>query len=100
MSRLPIFNKKVIAWAFYDWANSAFALSVLAVLFPLVLGNYWSAGDDGAWGGVGDDIIRGGHGGDTIRGDQGNDVLYGGWGDDNVGGHSGDHTIYGKPGPR
>ncbi len=48
MSRLPILNKKVIAWAFYDWANSAFALSVLAVLFPLVLGNYWSAGDDGA----------------------------------------------------
>ena len=48
MSRLPMLNKKVIAWAFYDWANSAFALSVLAVLFPLVLGNYWSAGDDGA----------------------------------------------------
>ena len=32
----------------YDWANSAFALSVLAVLFPLVLGNFWSAGDAGA----------------------------------------------------
>lgn len=29
----------------YDWANSAFALSVLAVLFPLVLRNYWSVGD-------------------------------------------------------
>lgn len=41
-------NKKTIAWALYDWANSAFALSVLAVLFPLVLGNYWSSGDDGA----------------------------------------------------
>ncbi len=41
-------NSKTIAWAFYDWANSAFALSVLAVLFPLVLGNYWSVGDDGA----------------------------------------------------
>jgi UMF1 family MFS transporter len=41
-------NKKTIAWAFYDWANSAFALSVLAVLFPLVLGSFWSAGDDGA----------------------------------------------------
>ncbi len=43
-----LITKKVIAWAFYDWANSAFALSVLAVLFPLVLGNYWSAGDSGA----------------------------------------------------
>lgn len=41
-------NKKVIAWALYDWANSAFALSVLAVLFPLFLGSYWSAGESGA----------------------------------------------------
>ncbi|MGI9238937.1 MAG: MFS transporter [Woeseiaceae bacterium] len=48
MSLPPIFNKRVIAWALYDWANSAFALSVLAVLFPLVLGNFWSIGDDAA----------------------------------------------------
>ena len=41
-------NKRTIAWALYDWANSAFALSVLAVLFPIVLGSIWSAGDDGA----------------------------------------------------
>lgn len=41
-------NRKTIAWALYDWANSAFALSVLAVLFPLVLRNYWSSGDDAA----------------------------------------------------
>ncbi len=39
-------NRKTIAWALYDWANSSFALSVLAVLFPLVLRNYWSIGDD------------------------------------------------------
>ena len=37
-----------MAWALYDWGNSAFALSVLAVLFPLFLGSYWSAGDEGA----------------------------------------------------
>ncbi len=48
MSRSPLLDKKVLAWAFYDWANSAFALSVLAVLFPLFLGSYWSAGDSGA----------------------------------------------------
>ena len=48
MSYAAILNKRVIAWALYDWANSAFALSVLAVLFPLVLGNFWSIGDDGA----------------------------------------------------
>lgn len=41
-------DRKVIAWALYDWANSAFALSVLAVLFPLFLGSYWSAGDSGS----------------------------------------------------
>ncbi len=48
MSIPSILNRRVIAWALYDWANSAFALSVLAVLFPLVLGNFWSIGDDGA----------------------------------------------------
>ena len=41
-------TRKTIACACYDWANSAFALSVLAVLFPLVLGSYWSVGDGGA----------------------------------------------------
>ena len=48
MSERPLLNRKVLAWAFYDWANSAFALSVLAALFPLFLGSYWSAGDPGA----------------------------------------------------
>ena len=43
-----IANRKVFAWALYDWANSAWALSVLAVLFPLFLGSYWSDGDSGA----------------------------------------------------
>ena len=41
-------NKNSIAWALYDWGNSAFALSVLTVLFPLFLGSYWSAGEPGA----------------------------------------------------
>ncbi len=48
MLRSDILNRKVIAWALYDWANSAFALSVLAVLFPLFLGSYWSIGDRGS----------------------------------------------------
>jgi len=43
-----VLNRRTIAWALYDWANSAFALSVLAVLFPLVLRNHWSLGDDAA----------------------------------------------------
>ena len=47
MIRSEILNRKVISWALYDWANSAFALSILAVLWPLFLGNYWSAGASG-----------------------------------------------------
>ena len=41
-------DRKVVAWAVYDWANSAFALSVMAVLYPLVLGTYWSTGATGS----------------------------------------------------
>jgi UMF1 family MFS transporter len=40
-------TRESVSWALYDWGNSAFALSVLAVLFPLFLGSYWSAGDPG-----------------------------------------------------
>lgn len=40
-------NRQSVSWALYDCGTSAFALSVLAVLFPLVLGSFWSAGDDG-----------------------------------------------------
>ena len=47
MPERKFLNRQVIAWAMYDWGNSAFALSVLAVLFPLFLGVYWSAGDPG-----------------------------------------------------
>jgi MFS transporter, UMF1 family len=48
LSRSDVINKKVIAWAFYDWANSAFALSVLAVLYPLFLGSFWNDGSAGS----------------------------------------------------
>lgn len=34
-------NKKVLAWAFYDWANSAFATTVLAGFFPVFFKQYW-----------------------------------------------------------
>jgi UMF1 family MFS transporter len=43
-----VIDSKVAAWAVYDWANSAFALSIMAVLYPLFLGSYWSAGASGA----------------------------------------------------
>jgi UMF1 family MFS transporter len=34
---------KALAWAMYDWANSAFATTVMAGLFPLFFKQYWSA---------------------------------------------------------
>jgi UMF1 family MFS transporter len=39
-------GRQVIAWALYDWANSAFATTVLAGFFPLFFKRYWSAGTD------------------------------------------------------
>ena len=48
MSKGDILNRKVLSWACYDWANSAFALSVLAVLFPLSNQTYWNGGGTGA----------------------------------------------------
>jgi UMF1 family MFS transporter len=36
----PIEKKKVInAWAFYDWANSVYNLTITSTIFPI----YWSA---------------------------------------------------------
>jgi len=35
-------NKQIISWAFYDWANSAFATIVLAGFFPLFFKQFWS----------------------------------------------------------
>ena len=39
-------RRAVISWALYDWANSAFAVAVISVFFPLFLKQYWSAGGD------------------------------------------------------
>jgi UMF1 family MFS transporter len=38
--------KKVISWSLYDFANSAFATTVMAGFFPLFFKQYWSAGAD------------------------------------------------------
>jgi UMF1 family MFS transporter len=35
-------KKTVYAWALYDWANSAFATTVMAGFFPLFFKEYWS----------------------------------------------------------
>jgi MFS transporter, UMF1 family len=42
----PLLRRPVIAWAFYDWANSAFATTVMAGFFPVFFKQYWSAGTE------------------------------------------------------
>jgi len=37
-------DRKVLSWALYDWANSAFSTTVLAAFFPAFYKDYWSAG--------------------------------------------------------
>ena len=36
-------NKSAFSWAVYDWANSAFATSVMAGFFPLFFKSYWGS---------------------------------------------------------
>ncbi|HPI92206.1 MAG TPA: MFS transporter [Deltaproteobacteria bacterium] len=38
----------MLAWALYDWGNSAFATTVMAGFFPVMFKEYWSAGVDAA----------------------------------------------------
>ena len=39
-------GKPLWGWALYDWANSAFATTVMAGFFPVFFKSYWSAGAD------------------------------------------------------
>ena len=41
-----LIRRPVIAWALYDWANSAFATTVMAGFFPLFFKQFWSVGVD------------------------------------------------------
>lgn len=44
---MPTYNKKSQwSWILYDWANSAFATTVMAGFFPLFFKNYYSQGAD------------------------------------------------------
>jgi len=35
-------DRRIFAWALYDWANSAFATTIMAGLFPVFFKEYWS----------------------------------------------------------
>lgn len=37
-------RKEIISWCLYDWANSAFTLTIMAGFFPVFFKNFWSAG--------------------------------------------------------
>jgi UMF1 family MFS transporter len=37
-------RKPVVGWALYDWANSAFATTVMAGFFPVFFKQYWNLG--------------------------------------------------------
>ncbi|MCF7807142.1 MAG: MFS transporter [Candidatus Marinimicrobia bacterium] len=39
-------KKQIWGWAMYDWANSAFATTVMAGFFPIFFKEYWSVGTD------------------------------------------------------
>lgn len=39
-------RRQVFAWAMYDWANSAFATTVMAGFFPLFFKQFYAAGND------------------------------------------------------
>ena len=39
-------SKLIWGWAMYDWANSAFATTVMAGFFPIFFKQYWSIGAD------------------------------------------------------
>lgn len=44
MARSPFFRRPVVSWALYDWANSAFATTVMAGFFPVFFKQYWNVG--------------------------------------------------------
>jgi UMF1 family MFS transporter len=39
-------TKSIWGWAMYDWANSAFATTVMAGFFPIFFKQFWSVGTD------------------------------------------------------
>ena len=39
-------KKAIFAWSMYDWANSAFATTIMAGFFPIFFKQFWSVGVD------------------------------------------------------
>src|SRR5688572_12137378 len=47
-ARGVLLRRPVVAWALCDWANSAFATTVMAGFFPVFFKQYWSVGTEAA----------------------------------------------------
>jgi UMF1 family MFS transporter len=47
-AKSPLLTRRVVAWALYDWANSAFATTVMVVFFPLFFKQYLTVGQSAA----------------------------------------------------
>ncbi len=43
-SQKILLSRRVLSWALYDWANSAFSTTVMAGFFPLFFKKFWSEG--------------------------------------------------------
>ena len=43
-ARGVLLHRPVLGWALCDWANSAFATTVMAGFFPLYFKQFWNAG--------------------------------------------------------
>ena len=46
--KAALLRRPVVAWALYDWANSAFATTVMAGFFPVFFKQYWTVGTEAA----------------------------------------------------
>ena len=43
---MKLISKEQLSWALYDWANSAFATTVMAGFFPIFFKEFWSINSD------------------------------------------------------
>ncbi len=46
MKKKNLFQRETLSWATYDWANSAFATTVVAGFFPIFFREFWSVDAD------------------------------------------------------
>ncbi len=48
MNKMKDSKTEILSWSLYDWANSAFATTVMAAFFPIFFSQYWAYGSDSA----------------------------------------------------